>query len=433
TSGGFLFTLEGTVNNAVVSANGIELVAFFGAATGTVLDGGLEGLAAYGTASGTVVNSGGEQVVGGQVDLGGGDILPLPYGTADSTVVNSGGLQFVNALSDAESTRINAGGEMIVNSAGTAANPVIGGGGTLVLNSFAVVSGGIVLWGVGAVLDIGGTSMPTATISGFTDGNFIDLMNVAAAGASATIDPSSDVLTISAGGSTYPLALAGGYAGAIFNVTSAGPGASIVTVSGAGIPCFTAGTRIATESGEVAVEALREGDRVVLRDGRIAPIVWVGHRRVDCAHHPRADQVWPVRVAAGSFGSGLPHSDLRLSPDHAVYVDGGLIPVKHLVNGTSIAVAPVDVVVYYHIELAAHEIMLAQALPVESYLDTGDRRAFDNGGTTVMLHPDFSTRMWEAMGCAPLVVTGPKLAAARRRVNALANDLPRQTARRVRR
>jgi hypothetical protein len=39
------------------------------------------------------------------------------------------------------------------------------------------------------------------------------------------------------------------------------------------------------------------------------------------------------------------------------------------------------------------------------------------------LHPDFSVRMWEAMGCAPLVVTGPKLDAVRRRVKARAVEL----------
>jgi hypothetical protein len=31
----------------------------------------------------------------------------------------------------------------------------------------------------------------------------------------------------------------------------------------------------------------------------------------------------------------------------------------------------------------------------------------------VRLYPDFSARMWAAFGCAPLIVTGPELAAAR--------------------
>jgi hypothetical protein len=62
-------------------------------------------------------------------------------------------------------------------------------------------------------------------------------------------------------------------------------------------------------------------------------------------------------------------------------------------------------------------VLLAEGLPAESYLDTGDRRNFDNGGAAVPVHPDFSARMWEAMSCAPLVITGPKLEVARRQVN----------------
>ncbi len=33
------------------------------------------------------------------------------------------------------------------------------------------------------------------------------------------------------------------------------------------------------------------------------------------------------------------------------------------------------------------------------------------------MFPDFATRMWEAMGFAPLVISGPKLDAARRRIS----------------
>ena len=31
----------------------------------------------------------------------------------------------------------------------------------------------------------------------------------------------------------------------------------------------------------------------------------------------------------------------------------------------------------------------------------------------VLSYPDFTARMWEAFGCARLIVTGPELAAAR--------------------
>jgi hypothetical protein len=96
---------------------------------------------------------------------------------------------------------------------------------------------------------------------------------------------------------------------------------------------------------------------------------------------------------------------------------GADVPIKHLVNGRSIVQVPVDDVAYYRVELPRHDVVLAEGLPVESYLDTGDRANFANCGAAVRLHPDFATRSWEAFGCAPLVVTGPQLAAVRRRLN----------------
>ena len=89
------------------------------------------------------------------------------------------------------------------------------------------------------------------------------------------------------------------------------------------IACFMAGTRIATEHGDVAVELLRVGDHVwALAAGHAMPIKWTGHRRVDCERRPEPKQVWPVRVLAGAFSPGAPSRDLWLSPDHAVFVDG---------------------------------------------------------------------------------------------------------------
>lgn len=102
-----------------------------------------------------------------------------------------------------------------------------------------------------------------------------------------------------------------------------------------------------------------------------------------------------------------------LSPDHAVLIDDVLIPVKYLINGSSIAQTPVDAVTYYHVELSHHDVLLAEGLPTESYLDTGDRAAFTNAGDVVALHPDFGVRQWDAAACAPLIVTGSRLASVR--------------------
>ena len=58
-------------------------------------------------------------------------------------------------------------------------------------------------------------------------------------------------------------------------------------------------------------------------------------------------------------------------------------------------------------ELDAHAILLAEGLPAESYLDTGNRGFFANSGAPLVLHPDltdepdYPTR--EAGSCAPFV------------------------------
>jgi hypothetical protein len=180
-------------------------------------------------------------------------------------------------------------------------------------------------------------------------------------------------------------------------------------------PCFAAGTMIRTASGEVPVEALAVGDALVTITGAAMPIRWIGLRAVDCLHHPEPTAVLPVRVAAHAFGPGLPERPLFLSPDHAIFAEGVLIPVKHLINGTGIAQVAVERLTYYHIELAEHAIILAEGLPAESYLDTGDRCDFANGGAAMTLHPVWGTEardvtlIHDALGAAPLRVAGAEV------------------------
>jgi hypothetical protein len=113
---------------------------------------------------------------------------------------------------------------------------------------------------------------------------------------------------------------------------------------------------------------------------------------------------------------------LYLSPDHAVYLNEVLIPVKLLVSGTSIVQMARDEITYYHVELPQHDVLLAEGLPVESYLDMKDGSNYANRPGSIRLYPDYSSRMWEAFGCAPLIVTGPELEAARTLIARFATD-----------
>ncbi len=124
-----------------------------------------------------------------------------------------------------------------------------------------------------------------------------------------------------------------------------------------------------------------------------------------------------MRVAADAFGPGLPRRSLELSPDHAVFVDDVLVPIRFLQNGQTIAQIQVPNVSYWHVELDRHDVLFAENLPCESFLDVGNRAAFENAGKTIHMHPDFAVRAWDGDACAPLVVAGLQLERVRARLN----------------
>lgn len=196
-------------------------------------------------------------------------------------------------------------------------------------------------------------------------------------------------------------------------------------------PCFAAGTRILTASGEVPVEALRAGDLVVtmaLQGACLRPVRWVGRRQVDAVRHPHPETVLPIRIEAGALGAGVPCRDLRVSPDHAIYVDGVLVPAASLVDGVSIRQeAWVGRVTYFHIEIDAHDVIFADGAPAETWLDCGNRAQFENGGLVTTLYPDFTATAPRQAGCAPRVTEGEQLDRIRLRLPArVSQDAPRR-------
>jgi hypothetical protein len=188
--------------------------------------------------------------------------------------------------------------------------------------------------------------------------------------------------------------------------------------------CYLAGTHIATPAGEVAIETLKAGDWVTTISGEAKAVIWVGSAVVDPRRHAEPTRVLPVRVAAGAFGPGAPSRDLFLSPDHAVFVDDMLVPIKELLNGTSIRQVDRGVVTYFHVELAQHDVLLAEGLPAESYLDSGCRGALQGAQLVAgaLGEPDRNYMVWESLGYRPLTVSGPALAALRARLGAGGGD-----------
>ena len=285
----------------------------------------------------------------------------------------------------------------------------------------ASIMGVVAFQGVSSALalaqDMGFANM----LSGLTIGaggartNFIDILGkvVSVTGATGSGSSTSGTVNLSDGATLNVSGLSS--TNWFGNAASDGAGGTNIFLSDTA--CYARGTRIRTDAGDVAVEALAVGQLALTASGRLAPIMWIGHRRVATAQHPRPHDVLPVRVLADAFGAGLPQRDLVLSPDHAVFFDGNLIPIRYLLNGASIRQEKVAEVQYFHIELDRHDVLLAEAMPAESYLDTGNRTSFANHAGAVRMHADFARAVWQGQSCAPLVLDGPVLAAVRQAVN----------------
>ncbi|MBY0336137.1 MAG: Hint domain-containing protein, partial [Acetobacteraceae bacterium] len=177
----------------------------------------------------------------------------------------------------------------------------------------------------------------------------------------------------------------------LFSNTPLPQGLNTVTFSNATlgdfqVVCFATGTRILTEAGEVPIEALREGMLAAVADaaGRVVghkPIRWIGRQTVRCAGGWRPGQA-AIRIRAGALGPGVPKRDLVVSMAHGIALGGCWVRAAALVNGASIVTEPPPaggVMTYWHVELEDHAILLAEGAPAESYLDDGNRAAFDNG------------------------------------------------------
>jgi len=132
----------------------------------------------------------------------------------------------------------------------------------------------------------------------------------------------------------------------------------------------------------------------------------------------------PVRIRAGAFGPKAPERDLVLSRDHAVFVpdpsgrsDGTLIPVGHLVNGTTVAIEPSGRATYYRVELNPHDVVLANGLMVESGRPGANRGKFECVSMLVTFPHAANTALDAAAApCVPVLESGPGLDVIRARL-----------------
>ncbi len=335
--------------------------------------------------------------------------------------VLGGGILSLNGTRDASnpagSLQINAGGTLeltgaVLNAASTQFTDSLTPTGTYTLNNSVV---DVNFNDPAGVLRLDNIAGFDGTITSWQAGDSFVITGGTLSGLGVSNGHTLTVADSASAGGTDSIIFGGAIDPTGFNIVN-GNTVQVANEGSVQLACFAKGTRIETETGWAAVESLTAGDTVLTLLGGPGKIVWVGARTVACANHPKPETVWPVRIERGAFGPNLPRRDLYISPDHALYLDGALIPARHLLNGTTIRQVKRRHIVYHHVELARHDVVLAEGLPAESYLDTGDRTKF-SGEQSRMRPPEFVARCWEMAGCGELVVTGPRLTAARQRVN----------------
>ncbi len=389
--------------------------------------------------SGTLTASAGGSVTAAALTLGGATLADdttarMTIGTAsaqagtitvgtDGTLSGSGAV--IGAIADIGTIAATAGRLALLGDVGGTGVVTIGTGAMLYING--VLGAAVRFAGTDATLSLVQGS-PAGTVAGFAAGDSLDLLGVAATAGQWQATSGGGVLRLSGpGGAQATIDLIGSFAGQAFAISPDAAGGSDVALVPAGgalaanqaqisVACFRAGTQIATPAGARAVESLRPGDRVlVTREARSWRVVrWVGRTVVEPCRHADPDRVWPVRVRANAFAPGLPRRDVFLSPDHSVLVGdaegAALVPIGLLANGASIATEMTDgPVTYIHVELDAHAVLLAEGLPAETYLDTGNRDSLEALAPPAAMPPP-SER------CAPLLLGGERLAGAHARL-----------------
>ncbi|NVN42654.1 Hint domain-containing protein [Asaia siamensis] len=419
------FTIKGQVfaGSGIISASqfdvgSTEIIVSAGTDVGSLI-GGTQIVSSAGQAWRSIFSAGTQIIMSGGVASGAtasaGGLISVSGGVASAVVLGSGGSLQAAAGARVNGLQIQAAAAASADSAAVLSSVVISGGGTLTLNSGAtlinaVVSGITSSGGAGGLLVLhSGAVLSGVTSMGFKSRLDIDSIQYVS-GAKTTYNGTTLTVADAAGnfiwsGSIAGIVSSGAVTSSDFHVERDAADGSMVIVFD---KCFLKGTMIRTDLGERAVEDIVVGDRVIACvDGREVPreVIWAGRRTATVRPDLRDDEAgYPVRIVQGALGNNVPYKDLLVTPEHALFLDGAFVPARMLVNGRSIffdrTITQFD---YYHIETDEHSVLWSDGALSESYLDTGDRTTFSQGGPVVRLM-NAPAKTWANHAAAPLRV-----------------------------
>ncbi len=146
------------------------------------------------------------------------------------------------------------------------------------------------------------------------------------------------------------------------------------------LPCFARGTRIRTPHGEKPIQDIKAGDMVLTQDEGYQPVRWIGSTSLSQRDLIARAEMRPILISRGALGGGLPHTDLRVSPQHRVLMGGWqvalhfghdeiLAPAKSLTDRPGINVDEACTAVeYHHMMFDRHHVVFSEGLATESFL-----------------------------------------------------------------
>ncbi len=357
-------------------------------------------------------------------NLAGASIAALTVDGGVASIVPDLRIAATNSLSVSGSITVGSGLIEVLGTLGVAgallANTRSGTGITIAAGGLLSVGGtdalGIRFSGTGGSVSFQATDSNTLTtgltgvIANFNAGDTLELSGLSYSNALgvAYSNLTASIYDGSISNVVAQLALQGGFSGLALTRDTLTGGTLIVA-------CYVAGTQIQTPSGLRAVETLAPGDCVSTVSGASPPIAWIGRRSYAGAFLYGQATLMPIRIRAGALAPGVPIRDLLISPQHAMYLDGALVPAADLVNGVSIFQdTSFDRVDYVHIELAEHDLIWAEGAACETFVDDGGRGVFHNAAEYYRHHP---LRLRQpARYCAPRLQDGYALEALRQRL-----------------
>ncbi len=405
------------------SASGLTLnsgdtlvVSSGGTASSTTINaGGLETVNVGGNDFNAVISAGGSATILGTAtgdSIYGTELVSATSAVANGDTVQSGGTLdlFLKSVT-ASGTTVLSGGSLNISGNATATNTVLSGGTISLQSNKAVLAGSLTFAGA-ATLQIASISSgfgDLATISGFGSGDVIDDTFISGGAVAFTTSGGNTIATITGSASSASFIFAGTtISNSITTMADANGGTELVY----NVACFCEGTLIRTDAGDVAVEDLAIGDRVITVGGASEPIRWIGRRCYAGRNLAGRSHVLPVRIKAGALAANEPARDLLVSPLHAMLVDGVLVPAAALVNGSTVVREDgATSVRYVHFELDRHEAIWAEGAASETFVDDDGRFLFATAEGEAAGRPDGAATYY-----APRVTDGPLLQSIRDRL-----------------